>query len=144
MLQIKRSILLQLEHAFAVSSVEQGFILGCTSSPDRIEHCRLIPSVQAGKYYYVPNSNLANQIIQTWKQSGICFCGFIHSHIVEKSVLSEGDIAFAKKLFLSFHFPIWFGIGVIQNETPVDFLFYTVSGPSCTPTISPVYKFEII
>lgn len=126
MLKIKKEILQQLRDTFMSSNQEQGFLLGCKSHFERLEYCYQIPAVRAGKYFYIPNANEADKVIDLWAEQEICFCGFIHSHVVEKVDLSENDVEFAKQLFSAYKLPVlWFGLGLVQEEK-IHFQFYSV------------------
>lgn len=126
MLIIRKTVLHQLEQTFKSCDVEQGFILGCSSRLELIDSCCQIPALQAGMYYYYPNTSKADEIINNWAKQGICFCGFIHSHVVKNYQLSFEDIEFTKKLFQTYKLPImWFGIGVVLFNS-VDLCFYRV------------------
>lgn len=103
---------------------EQGFILGCTSRLDRIDVCMQIPAVQAGLYFYSPDTKAAEKTIHRWAEKDICFCGFIHSHRTDKREFSEADVRFAEKLLTSYRMPyLWFGLLVI-TEFNKEILFY--------------------
>lgn len=128
MLRIKKEILQQLRQSFSLSHVETGFILGTYSCLEQLEYCYQIPAVQAGIHYYSPDIVIANKKIKEWTEVGICFCGFIHSHVVKKVDFSNGDIEFAKKLMNSYRLPVlWFGLGVVNDDCEVDIYFYSVT-----------------
>lgn len=143
MLCIQWDILHHLTHVFLSKDHEQGFILGSAKCLERLDFCGQIPAVQAGKYFYTPDSQYANTIIKDWAELNICFCGFVHSHLVNKNDLSDSDIEFAKQLFKSYNIPIlWFGIGIVYKDA-VNFQFYSVSSSDGDIVISPI-KVEII
>lgn len=124
MLEITESVLTSIIKATEDCSVEQGFILGCTSRLDRIDVCKQIPAVQAGLYFYSPDTEAATKAVRRWAEQEICFCGFIHTHRTDKKELSEPDIRFAKELFSSFEMPyLWFGLLVITEEEK-EIMFY--------------------
>ena len=100
MLEISEDIQRKLVQTFLQKDCEKGFILGCTSCLDRVDHCVQIPAVQAGTYFYEPDVYIATQAIRRWNAEGVCFCGFIHSHLVDRDELSEEDQKFAFKLFI--------------------------------------------
>lgn len=127
MLKIRGDVLANIKQTFASSSQEQGFILGCMSCIEQLEYCIRIPAVQSGIYYYIPDTHEADRIIKLWASQGICFCGFIHSHVINKKQLSENDIEFAKKLFSSYKLPVlWFGLGVFDGAQ-CEIFFYSVT-----------------
>lgn len=117
MLEIKESVFNYIKETFKENSFEQGFILGCTSRLDFIDTCTQIRAVQAGLYFYSPDAKEATEAIRNWREQGVCFCGFIHSHMTNKKEFSENDILFAKKLIQNFNMPyLWFGLMVITED----------------------------
>lgn len=127
MLHIKRDVLLRLSTAFCECDVEKGFLLGSSNNLIHVDHCFDLPAVDAGLHFYEPNPVLADNQIRHWAGQGVCFCGMIHSHVVDKQELSENDIEYAKVLYSAYQLPIlWFGIGIV-NTNKVDFRFYSVS-----------------
>lgn len=127
MIELQEEILLQMEDAFASSTVEQAFLLGCTSRLDCLNRCCKLPAVRAGKHFYTPDATAADQIITAWGVEGVCFCGFIHSHVVNKEELSEADILFAKELIAAYDLPVlWFGLAIVTARE-VAYKFYAVS-----------------
>lgn len=124
MLTITENVLESIKNSVKHSSVEQGFALGCASRLDRIDVCKQISAVQAGLYFYSPDTRMATETIRRWAEQEICFCGFIHSHRTDKSDFSEADLLFAEKLLSSFRMPyLWFGLVVI-TEQKKELLFY--------------------
>lgn len=124
MLKITKNVLECIKNVAKHSSVEQGFVLGCTSRLDRIDVFEQIPAVQAGVYFYSPNTNVATETVGRWLENDICFCGFIHSHKINKRDFSEPDIQFAEKLLANFRIPyLWFGL-LVSTEQQKELLFY--------------------
>ena len=124
---VKGNILEKIGQVFSSSDVEQGFLLGCTTRLDCLDYCEQVPAVRAGIHFYEPDATCANEIIQSWAKRGICFCGFIHSHVVDKEDLSEADEEFARSLSGAYDIPVmWFGLGVVNCQS-VSFSFYSVS-----------------
>ncbi len=131
MLAITEKVLRYIKDTVKYSKVEQGFALGCTSRLDRIDVCEQIPAVQAGVYFYSPDSKIATEIVEGWMDNNICFCGFIHSHRTNKRDFSEPDIRFAEKLLINFRVPyLWFGLLVImeQQEEILLYKLYSIKG----------------
>lgn len=127
MLEIRKEVLWHLEKVFALSEQEQGFVLGTNSQLTRLDCCYQIPAASVGMYYYSPDVDIANKIIKLWAAEGICFCGFIHSHVIEKREFSENDVEFAKKLVGAYKLPVlWFGLAIV-NDDKVDIDFYAVT-----------------
>ncbi len=127
MLVIESKILTEISGVFRQSPVEQGFLLGCGTALNRIDHCFHLPAISAGLHFYEPDHRAADTAIRDWMQNDICFCGLIHSHVVDKSDLSENDIVFAEQLFLAYNLPVlWFALGILDGEF-VQFRFYSVS-----------------
>lgn len=139
MLQIHEQVKVDLLRIYSDSAVEKGVLLGCTTSLNRLEKCCALPARQAGLYFYTPNTHAADEIIRTWSEQGICFCGLIHSHITEKDDLSDADIVYANKLIKTFTLPVlWFGLALVHGKQVV-FRFYAVTNNSSGKThISPV------
>lgn len=126
MLIISRQVIEQLTNVFRESNQEKGFLLGCTSHLDTLDCCKQLPAIQAGLHFYEPDFELANEIVRLWANHRICFCGFIHSHVVNKPELSEADIDFARSLFLVYDLPVlWFGLALVRGEN-VQYRFYSV------------------
>lgn len=127
MLHVKGDVLLRLSAVFCECNVERGFLLGSSNDLTHIDHCFDLPAMDAGLHFYEPDPVLADKQIQHWANQGVCFCGMIHSHVVDKQELSENDIEYAKVLYSAYHLPLlWFGIGIVRADN-VDFKFYSVS-----------------
>ena len=127
MLLINKNVLEDISTAFCKCDVERGFLLGSSDDLTHITHCFDLPAMDAGLHFYEPDPVLADNQIRQWAGQGVCFCGMIHSHVVDKQELSENDIEYAKVLYSAYHLPLlWFGIGVVHSEK-VDFRFYSVS-----------------
>lgn len=127
MLLINKKILEDISAAFCTCEVEKGFLLGSSADLTYIDHCFDLPARDAGLHFYEPDPVLADKQIQHWANQGVCFCGMIHSHVVDKQELSENDIEYAKVLFSAYHLPLlWFGIGIV-HANKVDFRIYSVS-----------------
>ena len=126
MLVIQEEILEKMREIFVSGKEEQGFLLGSESCLNQLDRCYQIPAVQAGIYFFTPDVSAADSMVRNWARQGICFSGFIHSHIVEKNDLSVPDIEFAKKLFRAYELPVlWFGLALVKKNT-VEFKFYAV------------------
>ena len=127
-LTVREEVFRMLAEVFRQSKQEEGFILGSTSRLDCLDCCEQIPAVRAGMYFYEPDAIYANEAIRRWAKQGICFCGFIHSHITDQPNLSEADIEFAKCLFQAYCLAgMWFGLAVVYHEMVV-YKFYWVTG----------------
>lgn len=138
MLYIQPDVLRRLTKAFLSTGYEQGFLLGCTTRLNRLDFCHQIPAIQAGMYFFSPDCLYADSVIKMWAEGKICFCGFVHSHLVEKYDLSENDVEFALRLFSAFDLPVlWFGVGVVVAEK-VKYQFYAISRDSGKAKIVPV------
>ena len=138
MLTITANVLECIKNSVKHSSVEQGFALGCASCLERIDVCEQIHAVQAGLYFYSPNTKEATKIVKEWAQQKICFCGFIHSHRTDKSDFSEADLLFAEKLLSSFRMPyLWFGLVVITDQKK-ELLFYKLYSIDGEMVLNPV------
>lgn len=126
MLKIRKEVICSLGEAFLESSDEQGFILGSKHSINMVDCCAQIPAVRAGMYYYEPYPEAATEIIRRWAAEDICFSGFIHSHLINKTNLSEPDIDFANRLIEAYALPVlWFGVYAIGVDT-IRLQFYSV------------------
>lgn len=135
---IENSLLADISTTFSNSLQEEGFLLGCSSAMNRITHAEHLNPVRAGRYYYVPDSQKANEIIRRWAMHGICFCGFIHSHVTDKEELSEADLLFAEALIRAYRIPVlWFGLAVIIGSN-ISFRFYSVIEKDGNICISPI------
>ena len=126
MLTVKKELLYDMTEIFCSKTEEQGFLLGSRLKLNCIDYCNYLPAHKSGKYYYEPNAEAANEIIRTWEEEGICFCGLIHSHVVDKKELSENDIEYAKVLCNTYGLPVfWFAIAVVEKRN-IDFIFWSV------------------
>jgi hypothetical protein len=127
MLLINKNVLAKISESFCTCPVEKGFLLGSDCSLNHINYCFDLPASDAGLHYYEPNTTVADDAIRCWGKQGVCFCGMVHSHVVNKQDLSENDIEYAKVLYSAYHLPVmWFGIGIV-NANDVVFRFYAVS-----------------
>lgn len=127
MLLINKKVLEEISAAFGKCEVEKGFLLGSDSTLNHINYCFDLPASDAGLHFYEPNPICADETIRCWANQGVCFCGMIHSHVVDKQDLSVNDIEYAKVLYSAYHLPVlWFGIGIV-HANKVDFRFYSVS-----------------
>lgn len=127
MLHIKKDVLSNISRVFRDCDVEKGFLLGSSKDLSRIDHCFDLPARDAGLHFYEPDPILADKRIRCWADQGVCFCGMIHSHVVDKQELSENDVEYAKVLYSAYHLPLlWFGIGIV-NAGKVDFRFFSVT-----------------
>lgn len=137
-LRINKTTLAEIASAFRNCNTEKGFLLGSNTFLNYISFSCDLPASDASRHYYSPNANFANHIISNWAAYGICFCGMVHSHLVNKQYLTENDIEYAKALYTAYNLPIlWFGIGVIKNDNVV-FKFYSVSESDGQVNISPI------
>ena len=131
---VKQAVLRQIAQVFQQGKTEQGFLLGCTTAWNILDRCSELPSIHAGRHFYTPNAEEADRIIRQWADQDICFCGMIHSHLVDKANLSENDVDYAKRLFKAYALPVmWFGIGIVQGEETL-YRFYSVrncNGVTC-------------
>lgn len=126
-MEIQESILQQLTQTFLSNDYEQGFLLGSTSCLEQLDCCHQVAPARASMQFYTPDANEVNKIIANWVEKNICFCGFIHSHVVEKKDLSQNDIEFAQLLFNAYQLPVlWFGLGIVEQDE-VHFRFYSVT-----------------
>lgn len=136
-LLIDKRILSRISDVFLARDEEQGFLLGSSRDITRIDACFDLPAANAGLHYYEPNPGAADEAISSWAQRDICFCGMIHSHVVNKMELSENDMEFAKALYTAYHLPVlWFGIGIVQAGD-VAFRMYAVRESGGQISITP-------
>ena len=127
MLLINKDVMEDISTNFFKCDVEKGFLLGSSNDLTHIDHCFDLPAMDAGLHFYEPDPVLADNQIRHWAGQGVCFCGMIHSHVVDKQELSVNDIEYAKVLYTAYHLPLlWFGIGIVYTDK-VDFRFYSVS-----------------
>ena len=137
-LLVNKEILDRITSVFTQSPQEEGFLLGCSSQINQITHTAFLPSSRAGRYYYIPDAMQATEIIRSWIAQGVCFCGFIHSHVTAKHNLSEADLQFAETLFRAYRIPVlWFGLAVVTGGN-VAFQFYSVAKQGGSIRLSPV------
>lgn len=126
MLYVKEQVLNHIRNAVISSDVEQGFILGSKTRLNQLDCCKEIPAVQTSLNIYRGDSHIANQIISQWFEEKICISGFLHSHVVDKSDLSDADKNFAIMLYNTYNLPLfWFGLAVVTNNE-VTISFYCV------------------
>lgn len=138
LLTTEPGLLDQMAAFFTASSYEEGFLLGCSTQINHLTHAVHLPSSNSGLYHYEPNSAQARQLIRIWADLGICFCGFIHSHVRGKRELSEDDLEFAETLIRAYNVPLlWFGLAVISDKT-TRFIFYSLTlknGCACLTSV---------
>lgn len=125
MLQISRCVITNLQEVFLSRKTEQGFILGSNTCFGQIDFCYQVPALHSENNIYIPNADAANEAIKIWASKGICFCGFIHSHVVDKEGFSASDILFFKKLLDTYKLPSFFlGLGIVKRND-VKIVFYS-------------------
>lgn len=138
MLLVKQQVLEHIRNAVVASDVEQGFILGSQTRLDQLDCCKEIPAVQASLNFYRPNSMNAEAHVKQWAACNVCFSGFLHSHVVDKSDLSEADLSFAENLYHAYSLPfLWFGLAIVSKSN-VTFSFYKVYEEDGTVRIAPI------
>jgi len=121
---IKSDVLHNLKTWTLADEKERGFLLGCTSSFDCIDRVAVMPAKESGIYFYTPNDNCANSIIQNWATNAICFSGFIHSHTKGNRSFSQNDLEFAEQLLSRYQVPfLWFGLAIVDGNS-VEILIY--------------------
>lgn len=139
---VEKRILEAMSTVFSSNPQEDGYLLGCSLRTNHLTHALHLPAAHAGRNHYAPDPLRATEIIQHWATQGICFCGFIHSHVTDKQDLSEADLQFAQALFQAYRIPVlWFGLAVVSRNT-VTFRFYSVTEDRETIHISPVVYTE--
>ena len=83
---------------YSPASFEQGGILGIKGGIVCVyEHDDSAQSRE--RAVYSPNVSFLNQCIEKWDESGIEFCGIVHSHPVGQDTLSSGDMDYIKALY---------------------------------------------
>ncbi len=91
------------------TTCEQGGVLGGKNGI--ITHFYLDNGAERNSFYYKPNVQALNEVIENWYNDGIDFLGLAHSHPKGKALLSASDISFAEQLIKSnrlqkCHFPL--------------------------------------
>lgn len=138
MLSIQNDVLSEISTVFSRNkNREQGFLLGSSTQLTHIDDCIYLPASKSGIHFYEPDLDAANYAIRNWGKKKVCFCGMIHSHVVNKPNLSENDIEYAKQIFKAYNLPVlWFGIGIVGISS-VQFLFFSVSEIESSIAITP-------
>lgn len=125
-LTITQSVQNEITTACQTSSTELIFLLGCSSQLGCIDRCAPVACIYTTTQSCQLDVSHANRIIKDWYDNEICFYGVLHSHVVEKYVLSEHDRMFARNMFLSFHMEqMCMGLAVCTDET-VHYSFYQI------------------
>ena len=141
-LTIAKELFDNMSAIFSASSTEEGFLLGCTAQIDHITDAVYLPTLHSGQNFYTPDPLKANEIIQDWSTHGVCFCGFVHSHITGKPELSQADLQFAERLLSAYKIPVlWFGLALVSQAT-VRFRFYSVMTNYGITQIAPISLFR--
>lgn len=91
-IQIARTIAEQIAGYFAGQPMERGCMIGSSRYLNRIDHVAPVPGI-ADRDRFTPDMDAVNARIAAWRDRGICFCGFIHSHPDGPGVLSGADRA---------------------------------------------------
>lgn len=89
-IQIVRPIAEQLVRYFSNHPIERGCLIGSSRYLNRIDHFVPVPGT-ADMNQFTPDMDAVNRQIATWKEQGICFCGFFHSHPNGPAFLSRAD-----------------------------------------------------
>ena len=76
---------------------EKGGILGYDVERQLITCFHHDANAKKNVVSYSPNVEACKAVIETWKQSGVLFCGFVHSHPCSEN-LSNTDIKYARKI----------------------------------------------
>jgi hypothetical protein len=99
--RVSESTLIAIQVQIGSFRAERGGILG-QDSDGVIRH--FVPDCNAicGAAEYSPDIDYLNQIIPIWKELGITFCGFVHSHPRGFRRPSHADEAYATSVFLHF------------------------------------------
>lgn len=78
------------------STIESGGIIGLSS--DIITHYQFDIPTDLSQYYYQPNTDNLNSVIQEWQQNNIQFAGIFHSHPTGITSLSVNDKEYIKEI----------------------------------------------
>ena len=102
---------------FSDTCDEQGGIIGTSKNLYCISHFFPDHNSSSSSSTYSPNSKHINAQIKIWSNNGICFLGFIHSHIGGCNILSKEDKQYIFRLLVSFpHLQfMWFPIFSKEN-----------------------------
>lgn len=111
-------------NSFARCNCEQGGILGFGSSPVFIRDASPLFS---GYSEYVPNIDYLNHVVHDWRQAGIRFCGFVHTHPNGEKSLSELDIDYDREILPHFHSSAIFMFVVAFSEDIKSIFCYLVT-----------------
>ena len=125
-LTITQSVQNEITTACQKSNTELVFLLGCSSRLGCIDRCAPVTCIYTTTQSCQLDVSHANRIIKSWYDNEICFYGVLHSHVVEKYILSEHDRMFAESMFLSFHMDqMCMALAVSTNKT-VHYFFYQI------------------
>lgn len=128
-MRVDEVVICELKKGFSAAGVECGYLLGAKVEVDHLNFCRELPALQAGRYFYDPDAEQANRILEEWSRESICFSGFIHSHLVNNPEFSEEDIDFGDRLVSAFGLPyFWYGLGVRRDDGRFELRFCRYSG----------------
>lgn len=138
-LKIAQTAMDALEQSLSSDLSERGCILGSSKTLTQIDHVCDIPGSQK-KESYSPDMEILNRKIAEWRGIGICFAGFVHTHIGGCAAFSAADAHAAKEWFLASGLPLlWFGVAA-SKPNGLSFRFYAVKEKKGTIVISPMME----
>lgn len=124
-LKVDKNCLSEMIEYLNSSQDERGGIIGTSKNFRYITHFYPDCNSSCSSSTYSPNSKNVNNQIKSWIDDGVCFIGFIHSHINGCNILSVDDKRYILKLLNAFpHLPfMWFPLFTRDDGQPM-FTFY--------------------
>lgn len=93
-MQIKREVYERIIASLSLSNHETGGILAIKD--EVICDFFFDEGKNSSPYYYEPNTEILDDIIEKWENEGLSFAGIIHSHLKGNGLLSPNDLKYAK------------------------------------------------
>lgn len=121
-IRIKKQVIHEMEQFFLSQDHEQGCLLGCSEQLDQIDRVCIIPGVHAEESF-VPDIELLNKQLIQWESLGVCFGGFVHSHIGGGSFVSMEDQETIRRWTQASELPfLCFGVALVScNDVHLKF-----------------------
>lgn len=93
-MQIKREVYERIIASLSSSNHETGGILAIKN--EVICDFFFDEGKNSSPYYYEPNTQILDDIIEKWENEGLTFGGIIHSHLKGNGLLSANDLKYVK------------------------------------------------
>ena len=109
------------------NSCEQAWLIGSSSFLNQID-CVASVAGTSDSDQFIPDMDMVNDIIAQWREAGICFCGFIHSHPMGPGFLSGSDIRAMEAWVTAVRYP-FMNFGLVDADGQLK--MYLAYGEEC-------------